>query len=465
LAAHDKTAKTLRLDGSGRFMDQDLEDLIEACKAAGGSAGLLRALLRQAKESPHPSGAITYLSSVAGVSRADTQLHRDIARFLQLHEHSEAALAWVAGEDPVLKVERARILFALGRKPEAVACYRDAVRADPSLRDDELDKHLSVVQAVSSGGAEVIDLTSRRVTRPEERTDLYAYAPTEHITFASIGGLDDVKDQIRRKIILPFQKPSLYQKFRRKSGGGILLYGPPGCGKTMLARATAGECNAKFISIRIPDILDMYIGESEKRLAGAFASARADKPVVLFFDEVEAIAARRRFESNSSQASLVSTFLAELDGLDASNEGVLILAATNVPWAIDAAFRRPGRFDRVLFVPPPDEPARQEILRSHLQERPQVAALDLKAIAARTSGFSGADLAGLIEEATDMAIDESLAGDGSIAPISQSHLTQALRTRRSTTIEWLTTARNYAKYSNEGGLYDDVVDFLRKHTK
>lgn len=446
-------------------MDQDLEDLVEACKAAGGSAGLLRALLRQAKESPDPASAVAYLASASPAARPEIRLRCDIARFLHLHGRGEPALAWLAGEEPVLKVERARILLALGRKAEAITDYRDAVRADASLRDADLDRHLSVVQTVGSGGADVIDLTSRRVTRAEEKELPVPQEPPERVTFADIGGLDEVKDQIRRKIILPFQKPSLYQKFRRKAGGGILLYGPPGCGKTMLARATAGECDAKFISIRIPDILDMYIGESEKRLAGAFASARADKPVVLFFDEVEAVAARRRFESHASQASLVSTFLAELDGIDASNEGVLILAATNVPWAIDSAFRRPGRFDRVLFVPPPDVAARLSILRTHLQERPQAAGLDLKTIAARTSGFSGADLAGLVEEATDSAIDESLAGAETVAPISQAHLNDALRARRATTLEWLTTVRNYAKYSNEGGLYDDVVDFLKKHTK
>jgi transitional endoplasmic reticulum ATPase len=445
-------------------MDRDLQDLVEACEAAGGSTGLLRALLRQAKESPHPDPAIAYLADKAAPS-SDPQLCREVGAFLELHDRREAALAWLAGDEPLLKLERARILLALDRRSEAAAIYREAVQTNPGLRDAALDKALSVVQAVSAGGADVIDLTSRRVTRADDPAPLYVERPAEPVTFASIGGLDEVKDQIRRKIILPFQKPSIFQKFRRKSGGGILLYGPPGCGKTMLARATAGECDARFISIRIPDILDMYIGESEKRLAGAFASARAEKPAVLFFDEVEAVAARRRFETNSSQTSLVSTFLTELDGVDASNEGILILAATNVPWAIDAAFRRPGRFDRVIFVPPPDEPARLEILKSHLKERPQVQGLDLRPVAARTSGYSGADLAGLIEEATDRAIDASLANDETIAPISQSHLNEALRASRSTTIEWLTTARNYAKYSNEGGLYDGVVEFLKKHAK
>ncbi|MDH3742220.1 MAG: ATP-binding protein, partial [Hyphomicrobiales bacterium] len=233
----------------------------------------------------------------------------------------------------------------------------------------------------------------------------------------------------------------------------------------MLARATAGECEAEFEVIRIPDILDMFIGESEKRLAAAFENARASAPCVLFFDEIEAIAAKRRFDSHGSQAALVSTFLSELDGAGQDNAGVLVLAATNVPWAIDPAFRRPGRFDRVIFIPPPDRAARFEILKSHMKDRPQEAQLDLDVIADRTSGFSGADLAGVVEEAVDYAITDSLERDEGVAPVSASHLKAALSDQRATTVEWLTTARNYAKYGNEGGIYDEVADFIRKNTK
>ena len=131
------------------------------------------------------------------------------------------------------------------------------------------------------------------------------------------------------------------------------MFGPPGCGKTMLARATAGEAHAHFVAVAITDVLDKYIGELERKLAQAFAQARARKPAVLFFDELEALASRRR-SSGEVGASLVSAFLSEMDGFSASSEGVLVLAASNTPWAVDPAFRRPGRFDRVLFVPPPD---------------------------------------------------------------------------------------------------------------
>jgi SpoVK/Ycf46/Vps4 family AAA+-type ATPase len=287
---------------------------------------------------------------------------------------------------------------------------------------------------------------------------------TKSVTFADVGGLAEVKKQIERRIIMPFQKPSLFQRFKKRVGGGILLYGPPGCGKTLLARATAGECKASFFNVAIHDILDMYIGESERKLHAIFDKARSSAPAVLFFDELEALAGKRQHTREATSAKLVSQFLSEMDGFSQNNSGVLILGATNVPWAVDAAFRRPGRFDRVLFVPPPDREAREAILRRLLEERPTDPGIDVAAIASRSSGFSGADLEHLVETASDEAIEASLGGKAEV-PIGEAHLVAALRDVKPTTLEWLTTARNYARYANEAGQYDDVLDFLKKHGK
>jgi SpoVK/Ycf46/Vps4 family AAA+-type ATPase len=280
------------------------------------------------------------------------------------------------------------------------------------------------------------------------------------MSFADVGGLEDVKKQITRRIVTPFKKPSLFAKYRRKAGGGVLLFGPPGCGKTLLARATAGECDARFVNVPVVDVVDKYIGEAERKLAAIFADARRDTPTVLFFDELEALAGSRGGHAHQSHVSLVSTFLAEMDGFAHNNEGVLILAATNMPWAVDAAFRRPGRFDRVQFVPPPDRAARAEILRLHLAGRPLAPDCDADAMAAKTAGYSGADLENLVNTAVDLAIEEALAS-GVESPVAQHHLAAALAEIRPTTLEWLTTARNYAKYSNAGGQYDDVAAFLK----
>lgn len=306
---------------------------------------------------------------------------------------------------------------------------------------------LKVVEKHDS--AEVVDLSRYR-----QRTT----------TFADVVGLEHIKKQITKKIILPFQKPSLFQKFRKKIGGGVLLYGPPGCGKTLLARATAGECNASFFNVEISDVLDMYIGESEQKLHAIFEKARAESPSVMFFDELEALAGKREYSRSSAQNNTISQFLTELDGFAQNNEGVLILGSTNVPWAIDSAFLRPGRFDRMFFVPPPDREARAGILAHHMQGRPSESGIDFDKIATNTSGYSGADLANLVEMAADEAIDLTLEGDAEVK-IAMQHFKSALAESKSTTVEWLTTARNYARYSNDGGRYDDVLEFIRKHGK
>jgi SpoVK/Ycf46/Vps4 family AAA+-type ATPase len=293
-----------------------------------------------------------------------------------------------------------------------------------------------------------------RLLRPEPKT----------MTFADVGGLADIKQQIERRIVLPFQKPALFARFKKRIGGGILLYGPPGCGKTLLARATAGEAGAKFFNVGISDVLDMYIGESERKLHAIFEKARSSTPAVLFFDELEALAGKRQFTREGHSSKLVSQFLSEMDGFAERTQGVLILGATNVPWGLDPAFRRPGRFDRVLFVPPPDREAREAILEIHVKDRPHAGDLGLDALVRKTSGFSGADLENLVEAATDIAIEQSL-DRGVEVPLSRAHLQQAIAQLRPTTLEWLTTARNHARYANEGGQYDAVLEFLEKHGK
>ncbi|MFT5429439.1 MAG: transitional endoplasmic reticulum ATPase, partial [Myxococcota bacterium] len=216
--------------------------------------------------------------------------------------------------------------------------------------------------------------------------------------------------------------------------------------------------------VAISDVLDMYIGESERKLSALFDRARAKKPTVLFFDEIEAQGGKRQYSRDSASSKLVSQLLAEMDGLSRKNDGLLIIGATNVPWSVDAAFRRPGRFDRVLFVPPPDRQARAVILRILLDGRPFEGKVPYDQLAKATGGFSGADLENLVETAVDEAIQSSITA-GEDRPITAAHLQQALGDVKATTTEWLTTARNYARYANESGQYDEVLDFLKRHGK
>jgi len=280
----------------------------------------------------------------------------------------------------------------------------------------------------------------------------------EHVAFADVGGLEAVKKAIHKQIILPFQRPDLYERYGRRAGGGVLLYGPPGCGKTLLARATAGECGLPFLNLRMEDVMDPWFGVSEQQLHTAFAEARAAAPCVLFIDELDALAYSRRKSQGGGGRALVDQLLQELDAIGSDNDGLLVLAATNAPWDVDDALKRPGRFDRVIFVPPPDRDARARILELVLAERP-VGAVDHARVAKQAVLFSGADLQGAVDRAVDAVIDEALEA-GHDVPIGQAHLERAVSDARPTTADWLRTARNYVEFANDGGRYDDVRGYL-----
>ncbi len=358
---------------------------------------------------------------------------------------------------PPALLQAARLYLEAGAAAEAALAYRRALAADPALADLELEARLPPPDTgarISPEGAGKLVLVSA-----EAGEDLPLDIERPKVTFQDVGGMDKVKEEIRMKIIYPIQRPELFRAYGKTAGGGILMYGPPGCGKTYLARATAGEVQAAFLSVGLHDVLDMYIGQSEQNLHKIFETARRKAPCVLFFDEIDALGANRADMRHNAMRQVINQLLAEMDGVDTSNEGLLILAATNTPWYVDQALRRPGRFDRVLFVPPPDPPAREAILRIHLKDKP-AQKVDLARMARETRDFSGADLRALVDRAVERKLQQALRS-GRTEPLEMADLLAALRKSRPTTLEWFETARNYAIYANEGGMFDEVLAYLK----
>ena len=290
---------------------------------------------------------------------------------------------------------------------------------------------------------------------PEEVWDVEA----SPLTLNDVGGMTEAKRAIELQFFGPLRHPELRQAFGKPLGGGLLMYGPPGCGKSFIARAIAGEMGAAFLNVTVADVLDMYVGVSESNMHELFLMARRRAPIVLFFDELDAIGMRRHAD-RGSQATRNTTvqLLAELDGVDSDNEGVYVLAATNRPWDLDTALRRPGRFDRSVLVLPPDEEARYAIFRHHLKDRP-VSGIDLGRLARDSDGLTGADIAGVCEQATEAALAESMR-TGEVRMITMRDLQRVLRRARPSCGAWFSSARNVVAYANNDGEYDDLRRYM-----
>jgi len=327
----------------------------------------------------------------------------------------------------------------IGRAKEL---YQMVLLVDPETNDEELDEAFRVSE-----------------TRTEEMVE-DGFLEKPDVKFADVGGLDNIKKEIDLKIIKPLENAELYAAYGKKIGGGILLYGPPGCGKTFLAKATAGEINAAFINVSLNDILDMWLGNSEKNLHNVFAKARENTPCVVFFDEIDALAAKRSDMVQSAGKKVINQFLSELDGIQHDNEGLLIIGATNAPWHLDSAFRRPGRFDRIIFVPPPDVKSKELILELKLKDKPNEN-IDYKKVAKKTKNYSGADINAIVDIAVEAKLEEALLS-GIPKPITTKDLLNAVDKHRASTVDWFNTAKNYATFANQSGLYNDVLAYMKK---
>jgi transitional endoplasmic reticulum ATPase len=351
-------------------------------------------------------------------------------------------------EDARPLLAAARCLWQLGDEANANQRLEEARRRPnyAALPADEPPRR-PALQVIGGGGQ----------PRPAEAEVVPLH--TAAVRFSDVVGMEELKKTIRVRIVEPFLKPGLFARFGKRAGGGILLYGPPGCGKTMIAKAIATECQATFVPVGISDVLSMWVGGSEGNLAALFDRARQQSPAVLFFDELDALAFSRSKAHSDYTRTLVNEFLNQLDGVSGNNERVLILAATNMPWDVDNAMKRTGRFDRQIFVPPPDEPARAEMFRIKLTPVPTHPAVDFAALARQTALYTGADIDGVIDTAKERVLGDILAGAPE-RPLAQADLLAGIASTQPSALEWLRTARNLVKYAGDG-TYKDVEAFLK----
>jgi transitional endoplasmic reticulum ATPase len=278
--------------------------------------------------------------------------------------------------------------------------YQNAIKLMEMAKNIDVRKRPRPKQASDGGG----EGDEKEAAKPSE----WMISQKPGLKFEDIAGLEDVKEQIRLKMIYPFTHPEKAERYGITKGGGILLYGPPGTGKTMLGKAVAAELDAPFYLIKPSDVLSKWVGESEKNIAGLFGDARKHERAVIFIDEVEAmVPARREMQSNVMQR-VVPQVLAELDGFEKRHHSLLFLGATNEPWEIDYAMLRPGRLDEKIYVGLPDEAARRAILGSNLKGAPLAENVNLDLFARVLDGYSGADIAYVCRKVRETVFRESV---------------------------------------------------------
>lgn len=413
---------------------------------------LIEAITAAVEASPEHAPLRLHLAELLAAEHRYPEALGHITRVLQAEPAHPGALAQLAGISTALTA-------GPGDAPKAAEPSQDAPEYDWSQAERDLG--VTVPPAfVSPESPE----RSRGLIGEAEDADvpsvLSGIPDAAPVTLGDVGGLDAVKTRINESFLIPMRNAEIAQAFGKSLRGGLLLYGPPGCGKTYIARAIAGELGARFLTVTMTDVLSSYIGETEKNLKGVFDEARATTPTVLFIDEIDALGMKRSGLQGSAAwlRQMVNQLLLELDSMAGNNDGLYVLAATNHPWDLDEALLRPGRLDRTVLVTPPDEGARAAILRTHLSRRP-VAGIDVALLAQQTVGFSGADLQHLTETAAEKAMLDSITA-GEVQPITMAHLALARREVEPSTGPWLDSARNVVRFSNASGRYNDLAEYL-----
>jgi len=302
-----------------------------------------------------------------------------------------------AAECMIELAENARTAEARRQHEEIAAELIDLARDCSTRQDKPAGVRGRVREKENDEGADASDWIVR--DRPD-------------IGFDDIAGLEDVKQDIRLKMIYPFNHPELARRYGINVGGGVLLYGPPGTGKTMMAKAIAHEIGATFFVISPAQVLSKWVGEAEQNIRKLFEAAKAEDKSVIFIDEIEALVPRRKSDSSSVMQRVVPQILQELEGFDRqAGRALLFVGATNKPWLLDEAMLRPGRFDALIYVGLPDAPARYKLLEIHLGDRPLADDVDLGRLCDLLDGYSGADIKSVTQRAASIPFMASIGGE------------------------------------------------------
>ncbi len=279
--------------------------------------------------------------------------------------------------------------------------------------------------------------------------------------FADIGGLDQVKQLIKENILYPFKYKEISERYGKTAGGGMLMFGPPGCGKTMIAKAAAGECGVRFINVNLATVLDKWVGNSEKAVSMIFNAARKHAPSIIFLDEIDALGGSREAMQAGWEKKLISQLLIELDGLTSDNSNVMLLAASNAPWEVDFALRRPGRLGKMVFVPPPEADARGAIIKIYLDKKPFVeAGIDMNAIGKAADKYSADAIRHIVESAASIPWRKAI-DTGETRAISQADLELALQEANPDLAEWERLVSRYKDFADKS-LKRPGIGFTKK---
>lgn len=361
--------------------------------------------------------------------------------------------------DAVSAVSYANSLVQIADKKEDIAqkrqLYLEAaehyMRAAKTAEPQERQRFLVMAQELYTKGQSMRQANFENI----EQKNFFGIKKTK-LNFKDVAGLEKVKEEIRMKIIEPLKSPEVFKYFGKKAGGGILMYGPPGCGKSLIAEATAGEAGVSFFNVKASDIKSKYVGETEQNIAKLFDEARKEKASIIFFDEFEALGTERS-KIGVNMKGAVSQLLTEMDGVGNKDQNILVIAATNEPWNIDLALRRPGRFDRAVFIPPPDKIARLELLKHEMKVRP-CGNIFFESIAKVTEGYSGAELKAVCEVATEIPLREYL-NFGVKRDIANEDFYDALLKVKPSTDRWFMKANYVLKQRNETS-FPEIEEYM-----